>query len=73
MANEPGDPDFGEQAIVVPPTLTEFERIIQRFNLQPDQYSRSTQLREWANRNKNSKYIPESLLKTWGFDVEWTL
>jgi len=31
----------------------------------PDQYIRSTRLREWARRNKNSKYIPEALLEAW--------
>ncbi len=31
------------------------------------------QLREWARRNKNSKYIPEALLEAWGFEIESTL
>ena len=39
----------------------------------PDQYLRSTRLREWARRNKNSKYIPEALLEAWGFEIESTL
>ena len=30
-------------------------------------------LREWARRNKNSKYIPEPLLEAWGFEIESTL
>ena len=29
--------------------------------------------REWARRNKNSKYIPEPLLEAWGFEIESTL
>ena len=41
--------------------------------LAPDQYIRSTRLREWARRNKNSKYIPEALLEAWGFEIESTL
>ena len=41
--------------------------------LTPDQYIRSTRLREWARRNKNSKYIPEALLEAWGFEIESTL
>jgi hypothetical protein len=32
-----------------------------------------TRLREWARRNKNSKYIPEPLLEAWGFEIESTL
>jgi hypothetical protein len=39
-------------------------------NLQPDQYVHSELLREWAFRNKNSKFIPEFLLKAWGFEPE---
>ncbi len=35
-------------------------------NLKPQQYVHSKALRDWAVRNLNSKYIPESLLKAWG-------
>ena len=55
------------------PTITEFEQIVREFKLQPNQYIRSTRLREWASRNKNSKYIPEPLLEAWGFEIESTL
>jgi len=41
--------------------------------LEPINYLRSTRLREWARRNKNSKYIPEPLLEAWGFEIESTL
>jgi hypothetical protein len=47
--------------------------IVKEFKLSPDQYIRSTRLREWARRNKNSKYIPEALLEAWGFEIESTL
>jgi hypothetical protein len=30
-------------------------------------------LREWAKHNKDSKYVPEALLKAWGFKSEVTL
>ncbi len=53
--------------------ITEFEQVVREFNLQPDQYIRSIRLREWANRNKNSKYIPEPLLEAWGFEIESTI
>ena len=46
---------------------------MKEFKLTPDQYVRSTRLREWARRNKNSKYIPEALLEAWGFEIESTL
>jgi hypothetical protein len=72
MAKRRGNPNWGkpEPFGLVVPTITEFEQVAKRFNLQPDQYIRSTRLREWARMNKNSKYIPESLLEAWGFDVE---
>jgi hypothetical protein len=54
----------------VVPTIIEFEKVTHEFKLQPDQYIRSTQLREWAGRNKNSEFIPEPLLEAWGFEVE---
>jgi hypothetical protein len=75
MAKRRGNPNWGkpEPIGLVAPTITEFEQVVQKFNLQPDQYLRSTRLREWANRHKNSKYIPESLLEAWGFDIEMTL
>ena len=55
------------------PTITEFEQVVREYKLSPDQYLRSTRLREWARRNKNSKYIPEPLLEAWGFEIESTL
>lgn len=49
----------------IPPTVTEFERVVARLRLQPDQYIDSQQLREWAEKNKDVRYIPERLLKAW--------
>ena len=53
--------------------LDVYKRQVKEFKLSPDQYIRSTRLREWARRNKNSKYIPEALLEAWGFEIESTL
>ena len=75
MAKRRGNPNWGKPEPSGPmiPTITEFERVTNEFNLQPDQYIISTRLREWASRNKNSKYIPEPLLEAWGFEVESSL
>lgn len=51
------------------PPMTSLEQVVQDLNLQPDQYLASARLREWARRNTNSKFIPESLLQGWGFDI----
>jgi hypothetical protein len=57
----------------VVPTITSFEQAVKELRLQPDQYLCSTRLREWARRNKNSKFIPESLLQSWGFETAQNL
>ena len=51
-------------------TPTSFERAVEELQLTPDQYVHSTRLREWARFNKNSKYVPETLLAAWGFVVD---
>jgi hypothetical protein len=75
MATRRGNPNWGkpEPSGPVVSTITEFEQVTRELKLQPDQYIRSTQLREWARLNKNSIFIPESLLKAWGFEVESSL
>jgi predicted metal-binding protein len=75
MAKRRGNPNWGKPEPIGPivPTITEFEQVVKEFKLQPDQYLRSTRLREWARKNKNSKYIPEPLLEAWGFEIESTL
>lgn len=75
MAKRRGNPNWGKPEPIGPvvPTVTSFEVVVKEFKLTPDQYIRSTRLREWARRNKNSKYIPEALLEAWGFEIESTL
>src|ERR1700753_667986 len=75
MAKRRGNPNWGKPEPIGPvvPTVTSFEQMVKKFKLSPDQYVRSTRLREWARRNKNSKYIPEALLEAWGFEIESTL
>src|SRR5665213_2668928 len=61
MAKRRGNPNWGKPEPIGPvvPTVTSFEQVVKEFKLTPDQYIRSTRLREWARRNKNSKYIAE--------------
>jgi hypothetical protein len=67
-----GNPDWGKGKPIgpVPATITEFERVVKKLMLQPDQYVRSTLLRKWARKKKDSKYIPEPLLQAWGFEID---
>ena len=53
MAKRRGNPNWGKPEPIGPitPTITEFEQVVREYKLQPDQYLRSTRLREWARRN----------------------
>lgn len=67
-----GNPNWGKPVSfgAVVPTLSAFEEAVKELKLQPDQYVHSKRLREWAWRNKNSKFVPESLLQAWGFETD---
>lgn len=66
-----GNPNWGSPKPIGPsvPVVTEFEKTANEYNLTPDPYLQSSQLREWARRNKNSKFVPETLLKDWRFEI----
>jgi len=72
MAKQRGNPNWGKSHVLGPVVIvaTSFEQIVEEFKLTPEQYIDSARLREWARRNRNSKYIPETLLEAWGFEVE---
>jgi len=67
-----GNPNWGKLAPCGPvvPAVTSFEEAVKELELQPDQYLHSPRLREWAQRNKSSKFIPESLLQAWGIETD---
>lgn len=66
-----GNPNWGKaESGPIVPVVTEFEKMTNQYQLTPDQYLQSSQLREWARRNFKAKYVPESLLKAWGFEIE---
>ena len=50
MAKRRGNPNWGKPEPIGPvvPTITSFEQIVKEYKLTPDQYVRSTRLREWA-------------------------
>ena len=61
MAKRRGNPNWGKPEPIGPvvPTITSFEQIVKEYKLTPDQYVRSTRLREWARRYKNSQFVKE--------------
>ena len=67
-----GNPNWGKPVPSGPvlPMATSFEEAVKKLKLRPDQYVHSTRLREWARQNRNSKFIPESLLQAWGFETD---
>ena len=69
MAKRRGNPNWGKPEPIGPivPTITEFEQVVREYKLAPDQYLRSTRLREWARRNKNSKVHPGTFVGSMGF------
>ncbi len=68
MAKRRGNPNWGKPEPIGPivPTITEFEQVVREYKLTPDQYLRSTRLREWARRNKNSKVHPRAATRSLG-------
>jgi hypothetical protein len=74
MSKKRGNPNWGwgtpEPNGAVTPAMSEFQHVARGFNLQPNEYVDSTELRAWASRNKDSKFIPEVLLKAWGLEAE---
>ncbi len=64
-----GNPNWGKPRPneVDPVVPTAFEQIVTELALQPENYLSSAPLREWAQQNRHSKYVPEALLAQWGF------
>jgi len=54
----------------VVPTVTSFEQNWKEFKLTPDQYIRSTRLREVGSPEQELKVYPRGLLEAWGFEIE---
>lgn len=50
--------------LTVPPPA--FESVARALGLCPKDFEGSIALKEWANRNKDQKYVPLELLSAWG-------
>ena len=71
MSRRAGNPNWGKpESTPVVAILTEFDKKVIELNLQPDQYVLSTELRDWAAKWRNSRYVPEPLLTAWGFAID---
>jgi len=67
-----GNPNWGKPVPSGPalPAATSFEEAVKKLKLRPDQYVNFPHLREWVRRHKDSKFVPESLLQAWGFEMK---
>jgi hypothetical protein len=70
-----GNPNWGKGKPIgaMAATVTEFEQVVKKLMLRPDEYVRSIRLRKWARKKKDSRYIPEPLLQAWGFEIDRAL
>jgi hypothetical protein len=61
------NPNWGKDSAlaVVPSTVCAFDLKVGELGLSADQYIQSVELQEWAAIHKNTRYIPELLLKAW--------
>lgn len=65
-----GNPRWSESvANSLQPTVSEFERVVERLRLEPQEYIGSQELRAWAEKNKDLRFVPERLLKAWGIPL----
>lgn len=66
-----GNPNWGKPDQPSVAILTSFEMKVVELNLAPDQYLGSAELRAWSAAHKNTRYVPEPLLKAWGLGSEF--
>ena len=65
-----GNPNWGKPGPLPSANATEFETQVRRLGLTKEMWVGSTELRKWCERYRNQCYIPESLLKSWGIEVD---
>jgi len=64
-----GNPNWGKPLSDIPNMPTSFEEMVRRLKLSEKEYRGSIPLKEWAQKHKDSKYVPQDLLQAWGFVV----
>lgn len=74
MAKKRGNPNWGKPDMQTAPVVpTSFEDVVKKLRLSPAESEGSARLKEWVRKNKDQKYIPDDLLKLWGFEVKGDL
>jgi len=72
MKKKRGNPNWGKPIPFCLPILspTSFEGVTKALGLSPGDLEGSILLKEWVFKNKNHRYVPQDLLRVWGFAVE---
>jgi len=70
MAKRRGNPNWGKPDFLPAlPTTTAFESMVKSLRLAPEQYTTSATLRDWVRKNKEHRYVPQTLLEAFGFSI----
>lgn len=64
-----GNSSWGKPGGEIPTTPTSFDEMVRRLKLSEKEYRSSVPLKEWAQKHKDSKYVPQDLLEEWGIVV----
>ena len=72
MAKKRGNPNWGKPELnIIPYTgASSFEEVVRKLRLSPAEYEGSIQHKAWVQKNKDQRYVPSSLLQTWGVEVK---
>ena len=68
--NKKGNRNWGKPWGDTPNTPTSFDEMVRRLNLSEKEYQSSIPLKEWVQKNKDSKYVPQRLLEAWGMEAK---
>jgi hypothetical protein len=65
-----GNPNWGKPDLNhATSAACSFEEMVKKLRLSPQEYGASAQLKAWAQKNKDHKYVPSNLLEMWGLQV----
>lgn len=70
MKKRRGNPNWFRRESVVAASLSTFEYEVRALRLRPENYADSPELRDWAQKNKDRRYVPPELLTAWGFALD---
>jgi len=50
---------------------TEFECLVAELGLEEKRWAKSEVLKKWVSKKRHRKYVPEKLLRLWGFSLRF--